>query len=229
MPINHPPYSEMIIVAIGNLKERTGSSRQAIAKYITTNYEVSAGYEFHLKRALKSLVKKKTIYHITGTGASGSFKIDNAKAKKKPKKPAEKDPLNDPKAATDGATPPEPVVSTSEETEIVNKATRKAVSQKNSNNEIADGKDDGGKGKPTKKKMVAKKEKKPAEETAEPKKTRSATRAKKGEGKEGSSAGEGKVSVKNTAEEEEEDTASADEGEEDSKKLTKAKPRARRN
>jgi len=36
----HPPYREMISAAIVNLKERNGSSRQAIKKYIYANYKV---------------------------------------------------------------------------------------------------------------------------------------------------------------------------------------------
>ncbi|KAL2465126.1 winged-helix DNA-binding transcription factor family protein [Abeliophyllum distichum] len=35
---DHPPYSEMITAAIAELKEKNGSSRRAIAKYIETQY-----------------------------------------------------------------------------------------------------------------------------------------------------------------------------------------------
>jgi len=40
----HPPYREMISAAIVNLKERNGSSRQAIKKYIHANYKVTFSY-----------------------------------------------------------------------------------------------------------------------------------------------------------------------------------------
>jgi len=37
---SHPTYSVMITAAVGALKDRTGSSRQAILKYICANYKV---------------------------------------------------------------------------------------------------------------------------------------------------------------------------------------------
>ena len=37
----HPKYSEMIAAAIVALKERSGSSRQAIIKYVNANYKVN--------------------------------------------------------------------------------------------------------------------------------------------------------------------------------------------
>jgi histone H1/5 len=39
-PAEHPKYSEMVVAAIAALKERKGSSRQAILKYIQANYKV---------------------------------------------------------------------------------------------------------------------------------------------------------------------------------------------
>merc|ERR1719425_79988 len=41
-PAAHPKYSVMIAAAIGALKDRTGSSRQAILKYTCANYKVDA-------------------------------------------------------------------------------------------------------------------------------------------------------------------------------------------
>merc|ERR1711962_797401 len=78
-PADHPKYSEMITAAIAALKERTGSSRQAIVKYISANYKVGDSAGTHVKLALKR------------GGASGSFK-NVEKAKPKPKKPAAKKP-----------------------------------------------------------------------------------------------------------------------------------------
>ncbi|KAL0429537.1 UNVERIFIED_CONTAM: Histone H1 [Sesamum radiatum] len=51
----HPPYAEMITAAIAALKERNGSSKRAIAKYIETHYANlppthSALLTHHLKR-----------------------------------------------------------------------------------------------------------------------------------------------------------------------------------
>ncbi|XP_063589070.1 histone H1-beta, late embryonic-like [Penaeus indicus] len=93
----HPQYAVMIAAAIKALKERTGSSRQAILKYIIANYKVGdekkAGVR--LKLALRKGVTKGTLKQMKGTGAAGSFRLakDEAKpAKKAAKKPAAKKP-----------------------------------------------------------------------------------------------------------------------------------------
>lgn len=85
-PADHPKYIEMIIAAIGALKERGGSSRQAIVKYIRANYKVGDGADTHIKLALKRGVTGSAIKQVKGTGASGSFKLSDAKAPKKPAK-----------------------------------------------------------------------------------------------------------------------------------------------
>ena len=79
----HPPYIDMITAAISALKERNGSSRQAIKKYIKSNYKV-VEVGPHLRMALKKATAKGTLLHTKGVGASGSFKL--AKVEKKPKK-----------------------------------------------------------------------------------------------------------------------------------------------
>ena len=93
-PAEHPKYSDMIAAAIVALKERSGSSRQAILKYISANYKVGDHAGTHLKLALKRGVAGGLLKQVKGTGASGSFKVaDKPKvAKKKPaaKKPAAK-------------------------------------------------------------------------------------------------------------------------------------------
>jgi len=95
-PADHPKYSEMIAAAIGALKERSGSSRQAIVKYIGANYKVGDSAGTHVKLALKRGVAGGALKQVKGTGASGSFKLtEKPKApKKKPaaKKPAAKKP-----------------------------------------------------------------------------------------------------------------------------------------
>jgi histone H1/5 len=53
---SHPPYLEMIVAAVEALKERNGSSRQAILKYITSTYDLGVDIKManvHLKQALK--------------------------------------------------------------------------------------------------------------------------------------------------------------------------------
>ena len=80
-PADHPPYSDMIKAAILALKERSGSSRQAIEKYIFANYKV-ADTGPHLKTALKKMTANGKLLQTKGVGASGSFKL--AKEEKKP-------------------------------------------------------------------------------------------------------------------------------------------------
>ena len=97
-PAEHPKYIDMIKAAIAALKERNGSSRQAIEKHIKANYKVGDAVGVHLKLALKRGVESAAILQVKGTGASGSFKLNKAvkevKPKKKPaaKKPAAKKP-----------------------------------------------------------------------------------------------------------------------------------------
>ena len=90
-PADHPKYSEMISAAIAALKERTGSSRQAIVKYISANYKVGDSAGTHVKLALKRGVAAGQLKQVKGAGASGSFK-NVEKAKPKAKKPAAKKP-----------------------------------------------------------------------------------------------------------------------------------------
>lgn len=88
-PAAHPKYAEMIKAAIGSLKERGGSSRQAILKYILKNYKVGdnqTATNSHLKLALRAGVKNGSLKQSKGTGASGSFSIGKVAAEKKPKK-----------------------------------------------------------------------------------------------------------------------------------------------
>ncbi|KAL7151122.1 hypothetical protein ABFS83_04G010100 [Erythranthe nasuta] len=68
----HPPYLQMISEAITSIKDRTGSSQPAIAKFIEENYEKLLPPTFRkilsiqLKRFVKSekLVKIKNSYKI---------------------------------------------------------------------------------------------------------------------------------------------------------------------
>lgn len=91
-PAVHPKYIEMAVTALNALKERSGSSRQAIQKYICSNFAVGNDAKVvatHLKMALKRGVDTGAIKHVKGTGASGSFKANPVvkKKEKKPKKP----------------------------------------------------------------------------------------------------------------------------------------------
>ena len=73
-PAEHPPYADMIKAALLALKERNGSSRQAIEKYIKANYKVGE-VSSHLKMALKRGATSGKFVHTKGVGASGSFKL----------------------------------------------------------------------------------------------------------------------------------------------------------
>ena len=89
---DHPTYLEMIITSIAALKERKGSSRQAILKHIVANYKVKDNASTHVKQALKRGVASGALKQVKGTGASGSFKLADNIGKKKAaaKKPAAK-------------------------------------------------------------------------------------------------------------------------------------------
>ena len=85
---DHPTYAEMISAAILSLKDRTGSSRQAIAKFVCANYEVDADKAaLHLRRALKKGVEDGVFKTARKSGkGAGSYKlVVKKKAAKKPK------------------------------------------------------------------------------------------------------------------------------------------------
>merc|ERR1719460_2143225 len=82
----------MIAAAIKGLKERTGSSRQAILKHVVANNKVDAAkaavqVRLALKRGLAKGSLKKA--RASGKGA-GKFKLVAVKAKKPKKKKAKK-------------------------------------------------------------------------------------------------------------------------------------------
>ena len=52
-PAEHQKYNEMIAAAIVALKERTGSSRIAILKYIKANFKVGDNAATYVKNVLK--------------------------------------------------------------------------------------------------------------------------------------------------------------------------------
>merc|ERR1712212_301945 len=109
-PADHPKYSEMIKQAVASLKERTGSSRQAIVKYVKANFKVSDGSDSHIKLALKRMVAGGDLVQVKGTGASGSFKLAKPvpKTKATPKKPAAKKATKKPVAKKSAAKPKTP-------------------------------------------------------------------------------------------------------------------------
>ena len=87
----HPKYIDMIVSAIKALGDKSGSSRQAINKYIVKEYKLTENnhHSAMLKQALKrGSGQNGPLVHNKGKGAAGSFKVKPAPAK--PTKPAAK-------------------------------------------------------------------------------------------------------------------------------------------
>ena len=81
---SHPSTAIMVNNAIQNLKERGGSSLQAIKKYITATYKVDAEkFAPFIKKYLKSSVASGALVQTKGKGASGSFKLASTAVTKK--------------------------------------------------------------------------------------------------------------------------------------------------
>merc|ERR1739848_632991 len=105
-PAAHPPYANMIVAAIKALKDKKGSSRQAILKYVVANNKVADADKaaVRVKLALRKLVAAKKVVPAAAAGkkGAGSFKLPAKEpAAKKPKaKKAKK-----PKAAKKPAKP----------------------------------------------------------------------------------------------------------------------------
>lgn len=76
---SHPPTAQVVVAAIKNLKERNGSSLQAIKKYITSAYKIDANkLAPFIKKFLKKAVASGKLIQTKGKGASGSFKLSKS-------------------------------------------------------------------------------------------------------------------------------------------------------
>merc|ERR1712029_643322 len=97
-PAAHPTYKDMAIGAITGLKDRSGSSRQAILKYVMANYKVgtdASKVSRQLQLALKKAVAGGALKAAAPAGrkGAGSYRLGEkpkAEKKKKPAKPAAK-------------------------------------------------------------------------------------------------------------------------------------------
>ncbi|CAJ0604326.1 unnamed protein product [Cylicocyclus nassatus] len=99
---SHPAYGAMIKAAVKELKDRKGSSKQAILKYIIQKYKVGDNEKqinARLRLALKKGVKDGLLRQASGTGASGRFRLAEKtetpmkpKVAKKPKSASEAKP-----------------------------------------------------------------------------------------------------------------------------------------
>ena len=88
----HPSYATMISSAIKTLKERGGSSRQAILKHIVANYKIAdpAKAQVYAKLAIRKMLANEKLIQV-----KGSFKLPKEEKAAKPKKvkePTEKKP-----------------------------------------------------------------------------------------------------------------------------------------
>ncbi|APA14007.1 hypothetical protein sscle_12g087770 [Sclerotinia sclerotiorum 1980 UF-70] len=108
-PSDHASYQDMIIDAIINLKERNGSSRIQLKKYLKANNKINASdsmFDSLFNRALKAGVAKEVF--IMPKGSSGTVKLA-PKAKKapadKPKKAATEKKTTEKKPAVKKAAP----------------------------------------------------------------------------------------------------------------------------
>ncbi|XP_067830775.1 histone H1.0-like [Heptranchias perlo] len=108
--LDHPKYTDMIIAAIKALNSRGGVSRQAIQKYIKSEYNVGDNADSQVKLALKKLVEASVVKQTKGFGASGSFRLVKGDEPKKAAKKAPKSPKKSaaPRQARKAAKKPAP-------------------------------------------------------------------------------------------------------------------------
>ncbi|KAK6034406.1 linker histone H1 and H5 family protein [Cooperia oncophora] len=111
---SHPTYSAMIRKSVAELKEKSGSSKAAILKYMLAHYKLGENVpkiNAQLRLALKRGVMKGDLKQVKGSGASGSFKLGEKKAaapaakKSIAKKPAGAKKPKSPKKATSAKKP----------------------------------------------------------------------------------------------------------------------------
>lgn len=126
---NHPSTAQMVDNAIKNLKERGGSSLQAIKKYISSTYKVDAEKSApFIKKYLKQAVDKGQLIQTKGKGASGSFKLATIKSEKVAKKKVVKPKVKKPKAET-AKTATKPKKEKTVKKKVVSSTTPKVVSK----------------------------------------------------------------------------------------------------
>ncbi|CAK97126.1 uncharacterized protein An11g10430 [Aspergillus niger] len=120
---SHASYRDMIKDAILNLKERNGSSRQSIKKYVQANNKIASAstnaFDSQFNKAIKAGVEKGEF--LQPKGPSGPVKL--AKKEAAPK-PAAK------KTATKAATAKKPAAKKTEKTEKAEKAEKPKTTKK---------------------------------------------------------------------------------------------------
>ncbi len=149
---SHPKYSEMITSAITTLKERNGSSRQAICKYVKTNYPLGEQADLYIKTSLRKMVANCDLIQTKGTGASGSFKLNKAKLQAEKKAAKQRRVEKAPKKSADLKENEKPVTKVTKQTDKKPAAKKPAATK-----DKADTKKPAAKKPATKKKSAAKK------------------------------------------------------------------------
>merc|ERR1712072_1151112 len=87
---SHPTYEKMIKAALVALKDRTGSSSQAIVKYMKANYDLPENFSKILSRFLKQYVENGKLVKKKKVKKKVVKKKTTAPKKKAPKKKAPK-------------------------------------------------------------------------------------------------------------------------------------------
>merc|ERR1711915_247365 len=132
----HPAYGAMILAAVKALKDRKGSSKAAILKYVLANYKVGDEKKasVRVKLALRKLGASGKLVQQKGTGASGSFKLPKTEKAAKPKKVvAKKTAAKKPaakKAAKKPAKPKKPAAKKPAKKPAAKKAAKKPAAKK---------------------------------------------------------------------------------------------------
>merc|ERR1712098_549846 len=154
-------YLEMVTEAIKALKDRTGSSRQAITRYIIETHKVDAAKVIHIRKAIAHGIEKGILKQAraSGKGARSFRVVKEGKPEKasKPKKPVAKKVV---KASSAGASSVKKILQKKTIKKVGPKKVVKRAGAKTT--------------KPAKKPSTAKKAEKPAKKQAVPsKKTKS--------------------------------------------------------
>lgn len=69
-------YSDMITSAVKALRKNTGTSRQAIAKYVKNNYDVSPNQvNRNVSKNIKQMISTEKLVLTKGCGAAGRYKL----------------------------------------------------------------------------------------------------------------------------------------------------------
>ncbi|KAL4930225.1 histone H1/H5 family protein [Aspergillus undulatus] len=122
----HSSYRDMIKVAILNLKERNGSSRQSIKKYVQANNKLAPAsqnaFDSQFNKAIKVGVEKGDFLQPKGT--SGPVKLAKKEA---PAKPAAKKPATATKAASAKTTTKKTTTKKADKTEKPKPKTKKST------------------------------------------------------------------------------------------------------